>query len=179
MVSLIKKHGIFLFVMLLFIIVKIYSLNVDHDVWWDSSVYLGMGKYIYASGDVGLWEESRPLVWPLILGLIWKLGLDYILFGKLFVILFSVGILILTYLIGLRLFNEKIALLSVVFLMLSETFFLFNNIMHTEIPATFFVLLGYYYFIKKNHGISGLFLGIALMTRFFSLVFFIPLFLIK
>jgi len=174
----IKKHKLFLFIVFVFFIVKIYSLSVEHDIWWDGSVYLGMGKYIYSSGSVGLWEESRPLIWPLMLGFFWKLGLDYILFGKLMVILFSVGILFLTYLIALKLFDEKIALVSIIFLSLSQTFFLFNNIIQTEIPSTFFALLGFYFFIEKRYNFSGLLLGIAFMTRFFSLLFFIPLLLI-
>ena len=40
----------------------------NDDIWWDSAVYLGMGKHIYSLGEVGLWESSRPLIWPLILG---------------------------------------------------------------------------------------------------------------
>jgi len=178
MKSFIRKHKVFFIILLLFLILKIYSLFVVHDIWWDSSVYLGMGKYIYSSGEVGLFESSRPIVWPLMLGFFWKLGLDAILFGKLLVILFSSGILILTYLIALDVFNKKIAVISSLFLIFSQTFFLFNNILHTEIPSTFFILLGVYYFIKKKYNYSGLFLGIAFMTRFFQIFAFIPLALI-
>src|SRR3989338_4217094 len=89
---LIKKHKLFLSIFLLFAVLKIFSLFVAQDIWWDSSVYVGMGKYIYSLGEAGLWESSRPLIWPLILGFFWKLNLDYILFGKLFVIFFSLGI---------------------------------------------------------------------------------------
>jgi len=175
---LIRKHKVFFFILLLFFILKIYSLFVVHDIWWDSSIFLGMGKYIYSSGEIGLWESSRPLVWPLFLGFFWKIGLDAILFGKLLMILFSSGILILTYLIALDIFNKKIAIFSSLFLALSSTFFLFNNILHTDIPSTFFVLSGFYLFIKKQYNLSGLFLGIAFMTRFFQIFIFIPLTLI-
>jgi len=175
---LVRKHKVFLFIFLLFFILKIVSLFINHDIWWDSSVYLGMGKYIYSFGEVGLWESSRPLIWPLILGLFWKAGLDSILFGKLLVVFFSLGILILTYIIAHELFNKKIAIVAALFLSLSSTFFLFNNISHSEIPSTFFTLLGFYFFIKKNYIFSGLFLGIAFMTRFFQIFAFIPLVLL-
>jgi len=174
----IRKHKVFFFILLLFFIIKIYSIFIIHDIWWDSSVFLGMGKYIYSSGEVGLWESSRPIVWPLMLGFFWKIGLDAIFFGKLLVILFSSGVLILTYLIALDIFDKKVALISSLFLALSSTFFLFNNILHTEIPSTFFVLLGFYLFIKKQYNLSGLFLGIAFMTRFFQIFIFIALSLI-
>jgi len=175
---LLKNHKVFLLIFLLFFIIKIYSLFVSHDVWWDSAVYLGMGKYIYSLGDVGLWEPSRPLAWPLVLGFFWKIGLDTVFFGKLSVIIFSLGILILTYLVAYELFNKRIAAVAVLFLSLSQTFFLFGNILHSEIPSTFFILLGFYFFINKRYNYSGLFLGIAFMIRFFQIFAFIPLVLL-
>jgi len=176
--KLLREHKAFLLIFLIFIILKLFSLFVAHDIWWDSSVYVGMGKYVFSFGKVGLWEESRPLIWPLMLGFLWKIGLDYVFFGKLLVILFSLGILILTYLIAYKLFDKKIAVVAVLFLSLSQTFFLFNNVMYTEIPSAFFTLLGFYFFISKKYNFSGLFLGIAFMTRFFQIFAFIPLFLL-
>src|SRR3989338_6835458 len=130
-----KNHKIFLLIFLIFLIVKLFSLFVVADIWWDSAVYLGMGNYIYSSGNSGLWEDSRPLVWPLILGFFWKIGLDAIFFCKLFFILFSLGILFLTYLIALEAFNRKTAIISALFLATSQTFFLFSNVLHSEIPS--------------------------------------------
>mgnify|MGYP001208704088 CR=1 FL=1 len=173
-----KHHKVFLIIFLLFFVVKIFSLFVSHDIWWDSSVYLGMGKYIYSSGEAGLWEPSRPLVWPLMLGFFWEMGIDYVLSGRLLVIIFSSGILLLTYLIANELFDKKIAIIASLFLFLSQTFFLFGNILHTEIPSALFVLLGFYFFVKKKYNFSGLFLGIAFMTRFFQIFAFIPLILL-
>ncbi len=175
---LLKNHKAFLFIIFIFLIVKLFSLFVAHDIWWDSAVYLGMGKFIYSSGNSGLWEASRPLVWPLILGFFWKIGLDAVFFGKLLVVLFSLGILLLTYLIALDIFDKKVAIVSSLFLALSQTFFLFSNILHAEIPSTFFALLGFYFFIRKRYNLSGLFLGIAFMTRFFQIFAFISLALI-
>lgn len=178
MKQLIKNHKIFLLILLLFLVIKAYSILVVHDLWWDSAVYAGMGKYLYSSGESGLWEASRPLVWPLILGFFWKISLDYILFGKLIMVLFSSGILALTYLIGCRIFNRKTAVIAALFLSLSQTFFLFGNVLHSEIPSAFFVLLGFYFFINKKYNFSGLFLGIAFMTRFFQIFAFIALVLL-
>lgn len=173
-----RKHKLFLLIFLLFLIVKVFSLFVAHDIWWDSSVYAGMGKYIYSFGEAGLWEPSRPIIWPLMLGFFWKIGLDYVFFGKLLVVVFSLGILVLTYLIAHELFNKKIAIIAALFLSLSSTFFLFGNVLHSEIPSAFFVLLGFYFFVKKKYNFSGLFLGIAFMTRFFQIFALIPLILL-
>ena len=58
--------------MTLFLIFKLSLLFTYHDTRWDESVYMGMGKYIYSNGQIGLWEDIRPIVLPLILGLFWK-----------------------------------------------------------------------------------------------------------
>lgn len=173
-----RKNTAFFIFFILISIVYLSSLLVHHDIWWDSAVFLGMGKYIYSFGSVGLWEASRPLLWPIVLGFYWKLGLNPILFGEITAILFSLGTVLLVYIIASRLFDRKIAFIASFFLSLSQTFFVFSNIMQTEIPSTFFVLLGLYFFIRRLYNYSGLFLGIAFMTRFFQLFIAFPLFLL-
>ncbi len=172
-----KKHYPAIIVLIVFLIFKIYSLLVSHDLWWDSSVYIGIGKYIFSLGKSGLWEASRPLVWPIILGLFWKLGLPVVLFGKIAVIFFSTGTGVLTYLIGMKIFDRNVALISTIFVCFSETFFLFNNILFSGIVSTFFFLLSFYLYLGKNYKMAGLFAGISIMTRFFQILILIPLFL--
>jgi len=160
-----------------FLSLFVFYINPNADLWWDSSVYIGMGKYIYSSGEVGLYEDSRPIIWPLILGFIWKVGLDVTFFGKFLVLLSGIGVIILTYLIAYKLFSKKIALISSLLLAFSQTFFLFNSIMFTGVPSTFFVVLGLYLFINKHYSLSGLFFGIGFMTRFFQIFVIVPVYL--
>ena len=170
------QDNLVLVVLIIFLIVQTLSFFSPADVWWDSSVYIGMGKFIYSFGEAGLWEASRPIVWPVILGFFWKFHLDQIFFGKLTLLLFSLACILLTYLIAKRSFNATIGLLSAIFLAFSQTFFLFATVLHAEIPSLFFTLLGLYLFIKKKYSISGLFFGIAFMTRFFSIFAVLPIF---
>jgi len=171
-----KNIGLFS-IIISFLIVFFMNLNYTADLWWDSSVYIGMGKYIYSFGEIGLYEDSRPLVWPLILGFFWKLGLDVEFFGKFTVLLFGIGIIIWTYYIAHILFGEKIALLSSLLLAFSPTFFLFNGIMFTGIPSTFFLMFGIYLFIKGRYNLAGLLFGLSFMTRFFQIIVIIPIYL--
>lgn len=159
------------FVIFLIILSTLYSLSlfVDNDPWWDSSVYLGMGKYIFSFGESGLWEASRPLMWPVVLGLFWKLGLDPVLFGKITVILSSLGILVLTFLLAERAFGRKVAFASSLILSIFPTFFLFTGVLHAEIPSTFLFMLGLYYFVVHRYKLSGIILGLAFMSRFFQI----------
>ncbi len=169
-----KENTGLIFIIALFLFLYFSHLGLNADLWWDSSVYINMGKYIYSFGNSGLYEASRPLVWPLILGFFWKTGMDAIFFGKLIVLLFGVGIITVTYLIAYELFGKKTALISALLLAFSPTFFLFSSIMFSEIPSTFFSVLGIYYFIKKGYKLSGLFFGIAFMARFFQILLATP-----
>ena len=173
----IKEHIIITAILILFALSFYYLLNPNADLWWDSSVYIGIGKYIYSSGNSGLYEASRPLVWPLILGFFWKIGMDAIFFGKLVVLLSGAGIITVAYLIAYELFGKKIALISALLLAFSPTFFLFNSIIFSEIPSTFFAVLGIYFFVKKRYNLSGLFFGITFMARFFQILLAIPFYL--
>ena len=175
--NVIKAHAGLIAIISIFIFAFFNYFNPSADLWWDSSVYLGMGKYIYSYGEAGLYEASRPLVWPLILGAFWKLGLDPILFGRLAVFIFGIGTVILTYLTALELFSKRMALLSSFLLAISPTFFLFSSIIFTEVPAAFFLMLGLYFFIKENYNLAGFIFGIAFMTRFFQISIIFPIYL--
>ena len=170
------KNRIYI-ILFLFLLAKIFTIPLYKVIWWDSSVYVGMGKYIYSRGESGLWEETRPIAWPLMLGFLWKAGLG-LFFGRLLEIIFGGMCILLTYKIGKRIFNERVSLLASLFLAFSPTFFFFNGIMLTEIVSTFFALLGVYYFIEKKYFASGISLGMAFMARFLQLLVFVVVILI-
>ena len=164
-----KKHKIIYTIIILFLLIELYISFSYKDVWWDSSVYIGMGKYIYSNGKLGLWEESRPLVLPIILGLGWLVGFNAVYFGKTISIIFAVLTIFVTYKIGLKLFSKNIGILAAFFVAFSYTFLFFSQNILTEIPATLFTLLAFYFFITDRFFLTGFFSGLALMTRFFQI----------
>ncbi|MBI2652296.1 glycosyltransferase family 39 protein [Candidatus Woesearchaeota archaeon] len=172
-----NKNKIIYIIVFLFLITKLLMISNYKIIWWDSAVYIGMGKYIYSLGNAGFWEASRPLVWPLILGFLWKLNFDPVLFGRLVEVIFGSLCIFVTFLIGRKLFDNKVGILSSLLLAISPTFFLFNGLMLTEIVSTFFSLFGIYYLIEKKHFISGLSFGISFMTRFLQLFVFVSVIL--
>jgi len=174
----IRKNKIICIILFLFFAAKFFTLPNYRIVWWDSAVYTGMGKYIYSFGNAGLWESTRPVAWPLMLGFLWKIGLNSVFAGRILEIIFGSLCILLTYLTGKKLFNEKTGLLASVFLALSPTFFFFNGIMLTETVSTFFSLAAVYFFIEKRYFASGTLLGMAFMTRFIQLLVFIAIALI-
>src|ERR1700722_417487 len=73
---------------------------------WDASVYIQMGKYLFSNGQIGMIEPFRPLTWPLLLGAGFKLGFPPLVWGKILEFLFSIGNILLIYLIGLKVFDR-------------------------------------------------------------------------
>lgn len=172
-----QKHNLILFLILLFLLIKIPLAFFENEFLWDDTVYLGVGKYIYSLGNSGFIEDSRPLIWPLILGLFWKLGANPVFF-KILELIFASGSIYLTYLIAKNIFNEEVGLVSALFLAFSPTFFFFSTIALSGVPSLFFSLLGVYFFINKKYFATGLFAGIAFMTRFIQLFIFLTLILV-
>ena len=105
-------------------LLRLIFFNRFGGVWWDSAVYIGMAKSMF--GNFTFWEFLRPIGWPFILGSIWKAGFDMVIIGKFLEVLFSFGILILTYLIGKKLFNKKIAIFATFILCIVTARFTFG-----------------------------------------------------
>jgi len=146
-----------------FVAVELALALVSKNVWWDSAVYIGMGKYLYSAGNAGLFEASRPLMLPIILGLFRSIAA-----AKAVAVLFSAGLVLFTYLVAKELFNEEAALLSSVFLVFTPVFFFFAKIPLTGIVSAFFGMAGIFAYTKDRPFASGLLLGTAAMTRFLA-----------
>jgi len=137
-----------------------------HEIWWDSGVYIGMGKYIYSVGHSGLWEHIRPPLVPIFLGLFWKLGLNAVLLGRLLETALMLGIVWLTYQLALKWFGEKTAILAALIIALSPIFFYLSFHQYTEIPSTFFALLALWLFTKEKYLWAGIASGAAFLAKF-------------
>src|SRR3989338_9776088 len=119
----VNRNLLFYILILIFAIFKILQLLRFHSIVWDEAVYIGMAKSIYSLGEIGLWETIRPIGFPMIIGLPWKLGLNIISFSELQVIFFSIGCIALTYCISKKLFGMHVALLSSLLLMATPVYF--------------------------------------------------------
>jgi len=148
------------------LLTRILYLLYNHNIWWDAAVYLSMSKYLFTLGHVGLWEPIRPLLWPFLLGYGHYFNINIVIWGYILTTFFSLGIIYLTYTIGKKLFNEKVGLLSAFLLSFTWIFFFFNIRLYTEIPSVFFALVALHYFLKEKHFETGIFVGLAFLTKF-------------
>ncbi|MBW2977465.1 glycosyltransferase family 39 protein [Candidatus Woesearchaeota archaeon] len=169
----IEKNKSILLILLLALLTRLFFFFSYHQIWWDSAVYVGMGKDIFSLGKQGLWEPIRPIVWPIILGFFWKLKLNPIFFGRLLNLIMSLAIIYLTFYITKKLYNQETALIASILISFSSIFFLFNYRLYTEIPAVFFALLAFYFYFKEKYFFLGLFLAFSFLTKFPALLFFI------
>ena len=101
----VKAHPL-LSILFLSLIVRIVYLSINWPLWWDAHIYIGMGKYIFSSGQIGIWESFRPLIHPTIIGAIWKLGLNPIVWGKMLDLIFSLTAIFLLYKINEKVFRR-------------------------------------------------------------------------
>jgi len=160
------ENRIFIAIIAAALIARIYFFFDYHEIWWDSGVYIGMGKHIFSFGSAGLWEHLRPVLWSLILGVGWKIGLDVVLFGRIIIFGFSAASIFLFYIITLKIFNKKTAIITSVMFSFSTVFFFMGFRIYTEIPAMFFTLLGLYFFLESKYYFSGFVFGLAFLAKF-------------
>jgi len=162
-------HPLGLILTLTFLI-RIGYIMLDYPLWWDSHIYLGMGKYVFSGGKIGIWENFRPLVHPLMLGFFWKMGLNSIMIGKGLDLLFSLLSVYLVYKIGDKVYSKEVGLFASTLFSFTPIFIIFSGLVLTEPLTLFLGLWGIYFFFKDSHLIynyfSGLFLGLAFLTKF-------------
>ncbi len=159
-------------IMLIAIFLNLIILSYHPDLWWDEAVYISVGKYIYSFGDIGFFETLRPPVLPLTLGFLWLLDFNPIGFGKLIALLSHTLLIFLVYIVVKRIYRSDVAILSSAFLAFTPFVYLYSNKILTGILSGVFAMVAIYFMVKddkpsnKNLFLSGLFAGIAFLTRF-------------
>ena len=163
----VKDHASVISLIALFVLIKIFFLLEFHEFFWDESVYIGIGKYIFSFGNIGIWESIRPPMLPIMLGAIWKSGIDVSAASEILIVLFSLGVLFLTYLISAEIFNRNVGFVSAFLLAFTPVFFKFSSLVMTGIPSAFFALLAIYLYLKnKSLFLVGLSACLSFLTRY-------------
>ncbi|MBS3117008.1 glycosyltransferase family 39 protein [Candidatus Woesearchaeota archaeon] len=157
-----------LFIVVGSLLVRLLYLLLDWPLWWDSHVYIGMGKYIFSQGGSGIWEVYRPLLHPIMLGGLWKVGFNPFIMGKILDVLFSTISIYLVYLIGKKIFDEKIGLVGAFIFSIDAMFITITGLILADPLALFFGLLGVLFFLKEDCRWAGLGSGVCLAFSFLT-----------
>lgn len=165
------QHYPLLSIVLGTLVLRLFYVLLNYPLWWDSHVYIGIGKYIYSSGEIGMWESFRPLIHPLILGFFWKLGFNPIFIGKILDIIYSLLVVFLTYTIAVKIFDKTTAVISSLILSFTALLIMFVGLILSDLPAMVLGLLGIFLVVDENKQwwkflLAGICISLSFLTRF-------------
>ena len=180
----VKNNWIIISILIIALVFRLVHLNQNFNLWWDSSIYLGVSKYIYTLGSSGIWEPYRPLIHPILLGFFWKIGANVVWVGKFLDLIFSLTTIILSYKIAKRVYSKKAAYYTAFILAIAPLSIMFTGLILTEPLALTLCLAAVYLFInretilpswknKYKNLMIGTIFAIAALTKFpLAMIFF-------
>ena len=124
-----------------------FDIYKNQPVWWDESEHLLMAKHIAFDTPKTGWNSGREILVPLIFSIFFKI-FNSELFVRFIQVLFSLGIVFLTYLVGKEIFDRKIGLIASFMMGVFYLNLFFSLRFGLEMIAPFFALLTVYYFWK-------------------------------
>jgi len=130
-------------------------LSKELVVGWDASEYLAFGKNMFS--EYGYESIVRPPIWPIILGLLWRIGFPMPITMKFLAFVIYATIPLITF------FSFKDSRkYSGLIIISSPFFFKYSHELLSHILATLFFVLAY----SLSGPISGLFAVLSGLTRF-------------
>ena len=160
--------GIFLIAFIIRLYYFIYTYN--QPLWWDEAEYMSMAKNILY-GIPFDFNPQRPILFPLLISLFLWLGEGAVRFFISF--LPSLGIVIVTYLLGREIYNKEVGLIASFIMAVFWSLLFDTTRIHADVLGLFFSLLGIYlfwngYLIKKSVKLTSLgflFMVLAFMVK--------------
>jgi 4-amino-4-deoxy-L-arabinose transferase-like glycosyltransferase len=152
---------------------RIIALQIPMSPWWDPAIYVGMAKFFYSHGAIGLWETLRPPLWPIILGIPWLLGINPLIAGQWLAIASGIATLVMLYIIGEK--EERgLGLFAALILALSPLYTFFVTIPTTDIPSALLAVIAAFFILQKRYFPAGVFTALAFLMRFTHGLFLVP-----
>jgi len=185
-----KRENQFLLVALIFALaVSLYYFNVTQNqpVWWDEGEYLSIAKHWAFNVPYDI-NPQRPVLYPFLAFLIFKLGLGELTVKLLLNVLpFLLSILFFYLLVG-EMYDKKTGIIAAAILSVSWIHLFYNMRFMTDSISFLFGVLAFYCFWKgyvNNKGkiyiwLIGLFIALAFLARLTGILYgvFIIAFLI-
>ena len=166
-----KHNSLFLLIFLFAIGIRLLYLNSNVAVWWDEASYLSTAKHWFFNVQYTP-NPQNAIFFPLLLGILFKIGLNEIIVKFLTVVIPSAGTVAVIYFLGKEMYDDNIGLIASFIMSIFWVSVFWTTRFQPDFLALFFQVLSIYYFWKwykhkKNINIylAGLFLGLAFMTR--------------
>ena len=156
------------------ILISSQYASLHQDLWWDSHVYIAQGKYLFSAGEIGFWEVFRPPLWSIILGGIWKLGVQPVhIIPHLTITLHTIAVALMCYL-GILQKKPYVGALAGLYMSLSPILLLHVGLGLTEsllIPLLVLFMICTY---QKRWVAGSAMVGLAFLTKFTAGLLIVP-----
>ncbi|MBW3014960.1 glycosyltransferase family 39 protein [Candidatus Woesearchaeota archaeon] len=168
-----NKLQILLFFIVFVIIPFYFSLYpIRTYAYWDESVYLQHSEIFY-SGRMNYSElEFRPPLLSIVLAASYVFW-HSIITARIVMAMFLVGSGLMFFLLFRQVYGRKVGLLATLLFFYNPFIIKQSHFILSDIPALFFILVSLYFYFKKskyNLWFVGFFAGLAILTRFTSLI---------
>lgn len=166
-----NRYNIFLF--LIIFVSIIFRLLFIHPTFSDENFYFNVAKNLL-EGKI-LYKDfffAHPPIQVYAIAGMFRLFGTSLLVAKILPIIASSLSVFLVFLISKEFYEEKTALLSVIFFILTPTFLAFSDQGYGMWEPLFFLLLSTYLLVRKKTFFSVLFYTLAVFFRYITLIFF-------
>jgi 4-amino-4-deoxy-L-arabinose transferase-like glycosyltransferase len=141
--------------------------NVNQVLGWDEAqLALTARSFAYGTGDV--WSSMAYIHPPLYLWLLVLVGRAVganVAVYKVISVLFSLGTLLVTFALAKELFDERVALLSALFLALLQGATVMDTWVKQDPMAGLAIVLAVYLFVKERWVWAGIVFGLGMLTK--------------
>lgn len=149
-----RHNQILVGILLLALIIRLYFfiLTNGQPLWWDEAEYLLKAKNLaFGTPETGWAGHLRPILFPAIASVFLKVGLGES-FLRFILVLISLGGILLIFLIGKELFNERVGLFAAFIMSVFYLDLFYTSRLLVDVPQVFFVLLAVFLFVKHQFG---------------------------
>lgn len=138
-------------IIILALVIRIYYFIItkNQPLWWDEAEYMLKAKNIAFGTPDPSWWFGRPILFPFLSGILFKLGLGEIGI-RFFWVIMSTACIYLVYYIGKNTFSKRIGLIAASIMCFSYIDLFYSCRLLVDLPEIFFVLLAYALFINSE-----------------------------
>lgn len=151
-----QNYIILIAALVAFVLFKIPHLSLPY--YWDEAWVYGPAVRLMAQNGLGLlpdalpvhYSRGHPLLFHFLVAAWLQLFGNTVLASHVFALVVSVFLVVALYFVGKDLFNQNIALVSVLLLLTQPIFLAQSGLVLPEVMLALFALLSVYFFLKKK-----------------------------
>ncbi|MCF8371188.1 MAG: glycosyltransferase family 39 protein [Bacteroidales bacterium] len=166
-----QNHIILLAALVAFVLFKIPHLSLPY--YWDEAWVYGPAVRLMAQNGLGLlpdalpvhYSRGHPLLFHFLVAAWLQLFGNTVLMSHVFALVVSILLVVALYFVGKDLFDQNIALVSVLLLLMQPIFLAQSGLVLPEVMLALFALLSVFFFLKKKMTLYFISATLMLFTK--------------